>query len=71
MTVMSVFVLSPFRFEYLVSTLGLGYTDALTRVALGEFANLAARLTSVHVRRLLSPASPLPASSSRGKLKAA
>ncbi len=70
MTVLCLFVLSPFRYENLVSTFGLSCTEALARVAMGEAVCLAAQLISVHARRLISHASPRYASSC-GKLKAA
>ncbi len=70
MTALSLFVLLPIRFEYMVSVLGLGYTGALARVAMGEAASLAGHLASLHVRRQLCPAPPCSASS-RIKLKAA
>jgi hypothetical protein len=74
MIFLGLLLLSPIRFEYMVSTLGLRYTDALARVAAGVAGSLAARFISVHVRRRLSHNSLQCASTPvdpRDKLKAA
>ena len=77
MVTLSLVLVSPVRFEYMVSVLGLEPADALARVAAGVAANMAARLASARLRRLLYPdpsraAAVCPSrSDSDGKLKAA
>jgi hypothetical protein len=74
MTAVGLLLLSPIRFEYMTSILGLGYSDALARIAMGEAMCLSVRFAVQHVRRLLSQNPPHSASSRadpRGKLKAA
>jgi hypothetical protein len=69
MTAVSLLLLSPIRFEYMISTHRLGYFDALARIAMGEAACLAGLLASTRVGYLLS--NPHRPAISRGKLNAA
>jgi hypothetical protein len=74
MVAVSLFVLSPIRFEYMVSVLGLGYLDALARIMAGNIVCSAARFASMLLHRLLFPDTPPSAASradARSKLKAA
>ncbi len=72
MILLGLFLLSPIRFEYMVSTLGLRCTDALARVAAGTISGLTARLTSQRVRRFshCSPRS-IPCANTPRKFKIA